>query len=260
MRLIRLQVSNFGCVKQGEVAFGPGLNVLFGPNDLGKSSLADAIRMGLLLPHTSASHTHFVGWRAADPPRVELVFETEAQRVWRVKKVFDGQRGKALLEFSKTERDFAKECRGRKVDAKIRELLGWGIPGPGGRGGKRGLPRSFLTTVLLGRQGEVSAALDANLEEDGDLSGKQRIADALEALGQDPLFAAVLDRTQTSVDRAFTTKGNKKRGKNDPFRVAADRVKRAQEEVDRRRKVVGRLARRGGGDPGSQRRPARAGG
>ena len=52
MRLHRLRVWNFGAVRDIDVEFGPGLNVLYGPNDLGKSTLVDAIRLVLLLPHT----------------------------------------------------------------------------------------------------------------------------------------------------------------------------------------------------------------
>src|SRR6267143_650592 len=53
MRLKKLYVTNFGGIESAEVEFGPGLNVLHGPNDLGKSTLVEAIRLGLLLPHGS---------------------------------------------------------------------------------------------------------------------------------------------------------------------------------------------------------------
>ena len=52
MRLLRLQVADFGAIERADVALGPGLNVLHGPNDLGKSTLAAALRAVLrgLLP------------------------------------------------------------------------------------------------------------------------------------------------------------------------------------------------------------------
>jgi predicted ATP-dependent endonuclease of OLD family len=92
MRLHRLRVQNFAAIPEMEIAFGPGLNVLYGPNDLGKSTLADAIRLALLLPYTSSSYEPYIPWSGADDPLVDLTFETEAQRIWRVQKRF-GKRG-----------------------------------------------------------------------------------------------------------------------------------------------------------------------
>ena len=39
MKLLRLQVADFAAIANAEIEFGPGLNVLYGPNDLGKSTL-----------------------------------------------------------------------------------------------------------------------------------------------------------------------------------------------------------------------------
>src|SRR5437773_5433291 len=103
MRLHRLRVSNFAGVREADIVFGPGLNVLYGPNDLGKSTLVDAIRLALLLPHTSSHCDEFVSWTGASNPVIELTFETEAQRIWRVRKEFGKS---ALLEESRNGRDF----------------------------------------------------------------------------------------------------------------------------------------------------------
>ena len=48
MKLHRLRVTNFAAVKYADIEFGRGLNVLYGPNDLGKSTLVEAIRLALL--------------------------------------------------------------------------------------------------------------------------------------------------------------------------------------------------------------------
>ena len=55
MKLARLEVDAFKCVASARLELGPGLNVLYGPNDLGKSSLAWAIRAVLLLQHNQAN-------------------------------------------------------------------------------------------------------------------------------------------------------------------------------------------------------------
>src|SRR4051795_8645189 len=100
MKICRLRVTDFAAIRETDIELGPGLNVLYGPNDLGKSTLADAIRLALLLPCTSTHCEPYVSWSGADDPLVELTFETEAQRFWRVRKQF-GKRGTALLQESR---------------------------------------------------------------------------------------------------------------------------------------------------------------
>ena len=60
MRLLSLSVENFRGVRKAAIEFGPGLNVLHGPNDLGKSSLATAIRAALLLQASAKEHEAFI--------------------------------------------------------------------------------------------------------------------------------------------------------------------------------------------------------
>src|SRR5437867_1842973 len=190
MKLHRLQVRYFAAVREVDIEFGPGLNVLYGPNDLGKSSLVEAIRLALLLPHASTSCEPFVGWTGGRDPVVDLTFETEPQRIWRVRKEF-GKGGSSLLQESKNGWDFDDVERARKVDGKLREILRWGIPEPGGSGGSKGIPTSFLATALLSTQSDVTAMLSGSLQDDPTASGKEQIAAALQAVAQDPLFVAL---------------------------------------------------------------------
>jgi AAA domain len=160
MRIRRLAVKEFGGIREADIELGPGLNVLYGPNDLGKSTLADAIRLALLLPHTSSHVDEYVPWSGGQSPVIELTFETGPQRIWRVRKEFR-KGGASLLEESKNGVDFDEVERARKVDGRLRDLLAWGIPEPGGSGGSKGFPSSFLATVLLSTQSEVSAILSS---------------------------------------------------------------------------------------------------
>ena len=127
MRLHRLTINSFAAIGNVDIEFGPGLNVLYGPNDLGKSTVVAAIRLGLLLPHTSTHCDQYVGWTGSEDPIVEMTFETEAQRIWRIRKQF-GKGGSSLLQESRNGKDFDDLERGRKVDGKLREILRWGIP------------------------------------------------------------------------------------------------------------------------------------
>src|SRR4029077_13911133 len=121
---------------------------------------------------------------------VEMTFETEPQRIWRVRKEFR-KGGSSLLQESKNGVDFDDVERARKVDGKLREILRWGIPEPGGTGGSKGLPTSFLATVLLSTQSDVTAVLNGSLEHDPSSTGRERIAAALQAVSQDPLFVTL---------------------------------------------------------------------
>jgi len=237
MRLHRLRITSFAAIGNVDVEFGPGLNVLYGPNDLGKSTVAAAIRLGLLLPHTSTHCDQYVGWTGSDDPIVEMTFQTESQRIWRIRKQF-GKSGSSLLQESKNGQDFDDVERGRKVDAKLREILRWGIPEPGGAGGAKGLPTSFLATALLSPQDDVSAVLRESLQGDPTGSGKEQIAAALQAVAQDPLFVALLRNTQARRDEAYTDKGAKKTAKGSVFKAAAERLNEARDQKERLHRIV----------------------
>ncbi len=128
--------------------------------------------------------------------------------------------------------------RGRRVDARIREILQWGIPEPGGVGGGKGLPASFLENALLPAQAEVSALLERSLQDDPTGSGKESIAAALQAVGQDPQFVALLREIQARRDSAYTDKGARKTAKGSVFKTAADRVNQSREQVERLQRIV----------------------
>jgi DNA repair protein SbcC/Rad50 len=237
LRLHRLQVSNFASISDADIEFGPGLNVLYGPNDLGKSTLAEAIRLALLLPHTSTHIEEYLPWTGGRDPVIEITFETGSQRIWRVRKEFR-KGGTALLQESKNGVDFDDVERARKVDGRLRDILRWGIPEPGGAGGGKGLPTSFLATALLSTQSDVTDVLEASLQGDPSGTGRELIAAALQAVAQDPLFTAMLRATQARRDEAFTDKGSKKTAKGSVFQVAAVRVNQARVEREEFQRLV----------------------
>jgi hypothetical protein len=232
MRIERLSVQRFQGIESAELELGPGLNVLYGPNDLGKSSLAWAIRAVLLLQHNSAQHERFVSWYGGGEPRVALTLSDDDGRFWRVAKTFgSGGAGRSILETSKDGRTFQGDASARQVDDKLRQMLGWGIQRAGA--GARGFPESFLTQVLLAEQDNVRTILfDTSLVDDADESGRGRLTAALGALAQDPLFKQVLDEAQASVDEAFTATGQRKRGASSPFKEVVDYQKRLALELD----------------------------
>src|ERR1035441_4092047 len=237
MRLLQLSINNFAVIGNIDITFGPGLNMLYGPNDLGKSTVVAAIRLGLLLPHTSTHCDQYVGWTGGDDPIVELTLEAAAQPICHRRKQF-GKGCSSFLQKSKKGQDFDDVERGRKVDAKLREILRWGIPEPGGSGGAKGLPISFLATALLSPQDDVSAVLRDSLQSDPTGSGKEQIAAALQAVAQDPLFVALLRETQARRDAAYTDRGAKSTARGSVFKDAAERLNETREERDKLHRIV----------------------
>jgi len=201
MRLIRLEVKNFAGIGSAAIDFGPGLNVLYGPNELGKSSLVDAVRAALLVQHTSKIADDWIPWNTERLPEVELVLETEPQQIWRVQKTF-GASGKSRLDASKDMVNYSKDCEGRAVHGKLRGLLRWGVPE-----NAKGLPESFLTHAILPTQDRVTEFLENGLGEDGDQSAKDWLHQVLQAVAADPLFKKVLAEATDKFDEVFTRAG-----------------------------------------------------
>ena len=231
MKLISLLVENFRGIRKAELEFGPGLNVLYGPNDLGKSSLAAAIRAALLLQSTSREHEEFISWHGDGDPVVKLVFESEPQRIWRVRKTF-GSGGHAFLDESRDGVDFHTVTKGREVDGQLSEILQWGLAPPGGgKGRPKGMPMTFLSTALLAEQDRVAAIFEQALSDDSDESGKKRLIVALQAVAEEPLYKRVLDKVQARVDEAFTSTGRRKGGKDSPWMRNREAIQRKEEDL-----------------------------
>ena len=229
MKLLALSVEHFRSIRKSRVEFGSGLNVLYGPNELGKSTLALAIRAALLMQASSKDADEFISWYDTGDPYVELVFESEPQRIFRIRKTF-GNHPQAFLEESRDGEDFHVETRGREVDGRLSEILRWGLAPPGGKGRPKGMPVTFLSTALLAEQDKVAAIFGKALSGDSDESGKKRLIEALQAAAEDPLFKSVLQTVQARVDEAFASSGQRRRGKDSPWIKVREQIQRAEED------------------------------
>ena len=240
MWIRQISVRHFAGIRSAEVSFEHGLNVLYGPNEIGKSTLVDAMRAALLLQHGATAARDFEDWHTDQPPQVKLTFETEPQRIWRVRKSFGkGSDGSSYLDFSRDGNTFTQDAKGREVDGRIRDLLRWGLPAPGGKGRPRGFSESFLATTLLADQRAVASVLDRSLDDDSDESGKGQLTAALQALAQDPVFRAVVARTRQHVDEAFTSTGQRVRRRGSPWINLRDQRQAAdQRRTEIRRRVT----------------------
>lgn len=237
MWIRRLEVSDFAGIAGAGVDLEPGLNVLHGPNELGKSSLVEAVRAALLLQSGSSAAVVLDDWHGGGPPSVALTFERD-ERVWRVRKTFKKGGGQSFLDFSRDGGDFTTDKRGREVDGKLNEMLGWGARPPGGKGGARGMPSTLVTTALLGRQDEVAAILEGSLAHDPTESGREQLMRALEGLSEDPRLKKLLDAVQEKVGEAYTATGRRRSGASSPWTRLKEDLRAAetrQQEVRARR-------------------------
>ena len=243
MKLVSLEAANFRGIRSASVAFSAGLNVLHGPNDLGKSTLAEAIRAALLVPTKSTQGKSYVRWDTGTAARVVLTFE-EGGKLWRVRKTF-GSGYQSVLEQSESldPPKFHEIAHGGGVEGALRDLLSWGIAPPGGKG-QPTKPTSYLVTALLCRQGEVRSIFDASLADDRDHTGKALVTSALGVLAKEPLVARIVERLTERVDAIFTPGEKFKKSADSPLvrlqeqlKLKEDRL-RALKDADLRGKAI----------------------
>lgn len=253
MRLCSLEVRSFRCLQHLCVEFSDGLNVLYGPNELGKSTLVEALRAVFLLPVGSKAADDFIPWGTDGVPSVVVEFEllqptgasdgkppaapdgTLQEQVpssvrYRLSKSFGtARRAEARLERITSSGRVVEEASGRLVDGLLRSLLDWGIPEPGGKGAPRGLPESYLVTALLGMQDDVTKILQTGLNDDKTDSARTRLTTELGILAQAPEVTTLLERLSADLSPVFTDAGQKRRTQDSPLVKETDR-KRLQDE------------------------------
>jgi len=230
VKLHTLEVQDFRGIREATVTFGPGLTVLHGPNELGKSTLVEAIRAALFQQTSSTAGDEHVTWGNSRPACVALTFE-HSEKLWRVEKRFGFRRLAKLLCSDSLEapryRDIAE---GNHAEGRLRDLLAWGIAPPGGRGAGPKL-ESYLLTALVGRQGEVQGIFDASLDRDRDVTGKALVTRALGALDKDPVVTGIVDKLTKRVDQAFTSKDRRPKTSADSPLFVLQQALRKQEDV-----------------------------
>lgn len=173
----RLRLRPFGCLPDGELAFAPGLTVVLGPNEAGKSTFFHALRhvlfvpVGLAKPKAAKYIAPYLPASGGDTIRVELDFEA-AGGSWRLSKSWGAA---PTVELS------GPSGAVYTADASVQGALAGLLPARPGT----------CTAVLMAGQEELARTIEA-LQADN--------AGALADLS-DILRAAVLETGGVSVDR-----------------------------------------------------------
>ena len=133
MLLRALKVSSWRCIVD-EVEIGPfseGINILHAPNATGKSTLFEAMRMGLLDNHASrgARFSAIRPWGRLLSPRVTVDFAHGAAD-YRISKVFLENGSSSLLR--KEGERYVPLAEGPEADRILREFFSAASPGRGG--------------------------------------------------------------------------------------------------------------------------------
>jgi DNA repair exonuclease SbcCD ATPase subunit len=93
MIIHRLRARRFGCLDDFTVSFMPGLNIAFGPNESGKSTLQRALLMALLdRPGRRKATEDARRWGATQLYQLDLDFQSKDGRRWLLAKDYEGNK------------------------------------------------------------------------------------------------------------------------------------------------------------------------
>lgn len=216
MILKMIALSGWRCFLE-ETSIGPfsdRLNVVFGPNATGKSTLFEALRRALMDSHTVAGQDVGVirPWGRDLAPRVAVSFAHGGTMYRIAKRFLDGSQSNLEREEGGVFRPLKE---GRAADEWVREMLTKNPPGKG----LSQFRNWGLAQVLWAPQGEMKL---------GELSG-DLVSDIRSALGAqvaDKSSGPVEQKIAEAYSKYFTREGKTKSGK------AAPPIVRLQENLD----------------------------
>ncbi|MHC4250591.1 MAG: AAA family ATPase [Planctomycetota bacterium] len=223
MRLDRVTLRSFKGLSEFAAALAPGLNVVLGPNEAGKSSFLEALRAAFFESATTTSKAkvgRWVPWGTKAAPEVSVEFEAGGAR-YRVAKTFAKSKGKATLVDLASDATLADGPK--HVDTRLGEILRMG-------------DAAFLCSSWV-EQGRIELALD-------EAGGREDLRARLREAGAGAASAVDVDKAVERRRRALSLPGavRELRGKLDEASRHAERV---AEAVGRWRKRDGRAEEAG---------------
>jgi DNA repair exonuclease SbcCD ATPase subunit len=146
MRLVRFSIRSFkGLPSPFAAELAPGINVVSGPNEAGKSSFLEALAAAFFTSATTTAKSkvgRWVPWGTKAAPAVEVEFETAGRR-FLLKKKYSRSKGRAEVADAASGGVIAEGPQA--VEAKLGELLRMG-------------DAAFLLSAWV-KQGEIEKAL-----------------------------------------------------------------------------------------------------
>jgi DNA repair exonuclease SbcCD ATPase subunit len=214
VRLERVTLKSFKGFGEFEAELAPGVNVLAGANEAGKSSFLEALRAAFFESATTTSKLkvgRWVPWGTKATPEVSVEFESRGAR-YRVAKAFAKSKGKATLVDLATDATLADGPK--HVDTRLGEILRMG-------------DAAFLCSSWI-EQGGIELALDEAGDRE-DLRARLREAGAATVATVDVDKAVESRRRKLSLPGAL-------RELSEKLAAASARAERVGELLDRWRK------------------------
>jgi DNA repair exonuclease SbcCD ATPase subunit len=232
MRLLSLTVRNYRVHKEFTATFDPSRNLIGGPNESGKSTLAEAAHRALFLRAKTGGKTQkeMVSTRHLGDPEVALTFEA-AGTTWELEKRFAGTtKGSTRLT-----RSGATPLKDDEAETRLAELLR--SETASGGGAAKLLPT--LWSHLWVWQGSSGEDPSGHASDHKDTLVQRLQQDGLAAVMQSATDQRVRERIAARYDELFTTTGKPKAGS--PPEVARIQLVEAESIVTRARETANRL-------------------
>ena len=230
MRLLSVTLRNYRVHKELSVSFDPSRNLIGGPNESGKSTLAEAIHRALFLRAKTgggiqkemASSIHH------GEPEVSLRFEA-CGATWELEKRFAGSKGSTRLTGAGMT-----ALKDDEADSKLSEIL---KTESGGRANASQLASTWSHLwVWQGSSGEDPAG-HASIHKDTLVQRLQK--DGIAAVMQSATDQRVRERIAGAYDELFTGTGKPKAGSKPE--LARFQLAKAEEDLQRARETAARL-------------------
>lgn len=231
MLIKTLEVANFGVLSAPiQLTLHPGLNVVHGPNESGKSTLMRALWMGL----TTRAKITGQGLNTIQPrdgavPEVTVTF-THHGHEYRIHKRFAGPKGLSQLTVHDPNGHIIN-LNGEDAELRLRGILGL-VNSTSGNTGKQSLG---LWPLFWIRQGHSALSPASDLESDG----AQSLVGQLRSIHQEMLAGSHTDAIRTAVANEyhifFTATGQPSRKTGAPLHEALQVLATAKTEHTRLR-------------------------
>ena len=231
MKLLSARIKNYRIHRDIEVDFAPdGITIIGGPNEAGKSTLAEAIHRALFLKSKITGDTlkkMKSQFAPSSPPEVTVEFEADGKKC-SITKVFKGQQGISRLDVD------GKNFQGEEAERRLSELLGEDVCK--GRGATEALNRWSHIWVWQGKSGDDFSG-DIALQNDRLIQRLQETGGGI--VQQTDLDALVARKFHERVNDIFTKLKQPKKGSR-LFKLQKG-VENAQHELDQARHRVHEL-------------------
>ena len=231
MRLLSLTLRNYRVHKELSISFDPSRNLIGGPNESGKSTLAEAIHRALFLRAKTGGKTQkeMVSTRHLSDPEILLTFEAGGT-TWTLEKRFAGSKGSTRLT-----RSGSSPLKDDEAETQLSALLK--SETASGSSAAKLLPT--LWSHLWVWQGSSGGDPSSHASDHKDTLVQRLQQDGLAAVMQSATDQRVRERIAADYYELFTATGKPKAGSKPE--LARSYLTEAEAILDRSRETAVRL-------------------